>query len=142
MIVSAQLSVYPLRQESLAPGIRMVTDALVRAGLSPQVGSMSTVVVGEADIVFAALRDGFTSAADQGHLVMTVTVSNACPVEARTLQLNRNAHRPAPLQSGAEAGRARREKQRVFSGRQAALATRRTSGTSSTVSRTHVEAGT
>jgi hypothetical protein len=41
---------------------------------------MSTVVVGEADAVFTALRDGFTRAAEQGHLVMTVTLSNACPV--------------------------------------------------------------
>ncbi|MBN1613250.1 MAG: thiamine-binding protein [Deltaproteobacteria bacterium] len=80
MIVSAQLSVYPLRQESLTPGIRIVNDALVDAGLSPEVGPMSTVTVGEADLVFAALRDGFTRAATQGHLVMTVTISNACPV--------------------------------------------------------------
>jgi uncharacterized protein YqgV (UPF0045/DUF77 family) len=80
MIVSAQLSVYPLRQENLSPGIRLVADALAAAGLSPQVGAMSTVVVGEAADVFGALRDAFTRAAAQGHLVMTVTISNACPV--------------------------------------------------------------
>lgn len=80
MIVSAQVSVYPLRQESLAPGIRVVTDALERAGLSVQPGPMSTLVVGEAAAVFDALRDGFAAAASQGHLVMTATVSNACPV--------------------------------------------------------------
>jgi uncharacterized protein YqgV (UPF0045/DUF77 family) len=80
MMVSAQLSVYPLRQASLSGGIRLVTDALDRAGLSPQPGPMSTLVVGEADVVFGALRDGFARAAGQGRLVMTVTVSNACPV--------------------------------------------------------------
>jgi len=80
MIVSAQCSVYPLRQERLAEGIRIVTGALVAAGLSPQAGPMSTLVVGEAATVFDALRDGFSAAARQGHLVMTVTVSNACPV--------------------------------------------------------------
>lgn len=80
MMISAQLSVYPLRQDSLAAGIRSVTDSLVGAGLSPQMGPMSTLVAGEAEVVFAALRDGFTRAAEQGHLVMAVTISNACPV--------------------------------------------------------------
>jgi hypothetical protein len=44
-------------------------------------GPMSTTVVGEVDAIFSALRDGFARAAVTGHVVMTVAVSNACPVE-------------------------------------------------------------
>jgi uncharacterized protein YqgV (UPF0045/DUF77 family) len=80
MMISAQISVYPLRQERLSPAIQAVSDALRSAGLRPEVGSMSTIVTGEADAIFAALREGFTRAAASGHVVMAVTVSNACPV--------------------------------------------------------------
>lgn len=80
MLISAQVSIYPLRQERLSPAIQALSDALRSAGMSPEVGSMSTIVTGEADAVFTALREGFIRAAVTGHVVMTVTVSNACPV--------------------------------------------------------------
>jgi hypothetical protein len=41
---------------------------------------MSTLVTGEADVVFTALREAFVRAATLGHVVMTLTLSNACPV--------------------------------------------------------------
>jgi hypothetical protein len=41
---------------------------------------MSTVVTGEAKDVFVALHEAFDRAAATGHVVMTVTVSNACPI--------------------------------------------------------------
>jgi hypothetical protein len=41
---------------------------------------MSTYVVGEADAIFAALHEAFVQVAATGHVVMTMTVSNACPV--------------------------------------------------------------
>jgi hypothetical protein len=41
---------------------------------------MSTLVTGEADMVFMALREAFVRAAKLGHVVMTLTLSNACPV--------------------------------------------------------------
>jgi len=80
MTISAQVSIYPLRQERLSPAIQALSDALRSAGLSPEVGSMSTIITGDADAIFAALREGFMRAAATGHVVMTVTVSNACPV--------------------------------------------------------------
>ena len=70
----------PLRQERLAPAIDAFAQALAAAGLVATVGPMSTLVTGEADAVFAALRDAFARAAASGHVVMAVTVSNACPV--------------------------------------------------------------
>jgi hypothetical protein len=48
--------------------------------LQPEIGVMSTVVVGEAKDVFAALHEAFDRAAATGHVVMSVTISNACPI--------------------------------------------------------------
>jgi uncharacterized protein YqgV (UPF0045/DUF77 family) len=80
MIISAQVSLYPLRQSHLTPAIRALGDAFAATGLTPTVGPMSTVVTGEADLVFDALRRGFSQAAADGEAVMVVTLSNACPV--------------------------------------------------------------
>jgi uncharacterized protein YqgV (UPF0045/DUF77 family) len=80
MIISAQLSLYPLRQEHLSPAIEAVSDALRAAGLQPQVGAMSTLVTGAAATIFAALHTAFVRVAGMGQVVMTVTLSNACPV--------------------------------------------------------------
>ena len=80
MTISAQVSIYPLRQEHLAPAVESVRSAFEVRGLAPQVGPMSTTVTGEARAVFDALAAAFTSAASSGQVVMTVTVSNACPV--------------------------------------------------------------
>jgi len=72
--------VYPLGQDRLGPAIEFVRTALVAHGLAPQVGPMSTVVVGEDAVIFAALGEAFAKAAELGQVVMTVTVSNACPI--------------------------------------------------------------
>jgi len=79
-MVSAQIAVYPLRQERLTPAITTVTEALREAGLAPETGPMSTIVVGEDTVIFAALAEAFAGAAGSGEVVMTVTVSNACPI--------------------------------------------------------------
>ena len=50
MISSAQLSVYPLRQERLGPAIEIVHAALQAHGLEPQVGPMSTIT-GENQVI-------------------------------------------------------------------------------------------
>ena len=80
MAISAQLSVYPLRQDQLSPAIQAVADALMAAGLRPHIGPMSTAVTGEVATIFAALQQAFVRAAATGDVVITVTLSNACPV--------------------------------------------------------------
>jgi len=80
MISSAQISIYPLRQEHLGPAVGIVRETLEAHGLQAQVGPMSTIVTGEGGIVFAALAEAFDKAAQNGEVVMTFTVSNACPV--------------------------------------------------------------
>ena len=79
MTVSAQISIYPLRQEHSSPAIEAVTRVLESHGLRPEVGPMSTQIAGEAEIVFLALGEAFLAAA-AGQVVMTLTVSNACAV--------------------------------------------------------------
>ena len=80
MVVSAQISLYPLRQERLTPAIEELRERLAGSGLQPMVGPMSTLITGEAELLFAALREAFLHAAATGHVLMNVTVSNAGPV--------------------------------------------------------------
>ena len=47
VISSAQISVYPLRQEHLGPAVETVRETLEAHGLQAQVGPMSTIVTGE-----------------------------------------------------------------------------------------------
>jgi len=80
MFVAAQVSIYPLRQARLSPAIDRAQAALRAHGLTVQPGPMSTVVSGEDDAVFGALANAFREAALEAETLMTVTVSNACPV--------------------------------------------------------------
>ena len=79
MTASAQIAVYPLRQEHLAPTIEMVQQRR-EYGLWPRSGPMSTYVAGDDDAIFAALQVAFAHACRNGHVVMSVTLSNACPI--------------------------------------------------------------
>jgi uncharacterized protein YqgV (UPF0045/DUF77 family) len=79
MVVRAQISAYPLRQPHLRPAVDAVLAELEGRGLHPEPGPMSTLVGGESDAVFAALRDAFARLAEAGDVVMVVTLSNACP---------------------------------------------------------------
>lgn len=78
-LVTAQVSLYPLRQPSLGPVIREAVRTLRAQGLGTRLGEMSTLVWGEEAAVFAALQQAFHQAAGQGEVVMVVTLSNACP---------------------------------------------------------------
>jgi uncharacterized protein YqgV (UPF0045/DUF77 family) len=77
--ITAQVSLYPLRQTAIGPVIRKAVRSLREQGLDLRMGEMSTLVWGEEPAVFAALQQAFHQAAGQGELVMVVTFSNACP---------------------------------------------------------------
>ncbi|MGC9468333.1 MAG: YkoF family thiamine/hydroxymethylpyrimidine-binding protein [Anaerolineae bacterium] len=78
--ISAQVSLYPLRQKEIGPPIREVVRILRDHGLTVRIGEMSTLVWGQEDLLFAALQEAFHRAAEQGDAVMAVTISNACPM--------------------------------------------------------------
>lgn len=77
--ISAQISLYPLRQASIGPVIREAMGRLRDRGLSVRVGEMSTLVWGEEQLLFDAVQKAFHQAAGRGDVVMHVTFSNACP---------------------------------------------------------------
>ena len=77
--ISAQVSIYPLRQESIGPPIREAVRVFRQRGLNVRVGEMSTLVWGDEGVIFDALQEAFQTAAGWGDTVMTITLSNACP---------------------------------------------------------------
>jgi uncharacterized protein YqgV (UPF0045/DUF77 family) len=83
-VLSAQVSVYPLRCALIGPIIRRAVQAFREYGLETQVGEMSTLVWGEEQGVFCALREAFCRAAESGDTVTVVTLSNACPRPKKT----------------------------------------------------------
>jgi len=82
-VLSAQISLYPLRQESIGPIIREAVRVFRKHGLETRMGEMSTLVWGEEQVVFDAIQEAFHEAAEHGDTVMTVTFSNACPEPSR-----------------------------------------------------------
>lgn len=80
--ISAQVSLYPLRQRQLARPITAALQIFQASGVHFRPGEMSTLVWGETEAVFSALRAAFEQAVESGDTVMTVTLSNACPLPA------------------------------------------------------------
>jgi len=77
-VIAAQVSLYPLRQESIGPAIREAVSVFRERGLETQLGAMSTLVWGEEQAVFAALQETFHEAVESGDTVMG-THWRACP---------------------------------------------------------------
>jgi uncharacterized protein YqgV (UPF0045/DUF77 family) len=77
--LSAQLSIYPLRQPSLSVTINEALDVLKGFGLKTIPGSMSTFILGKSNDLWKALKKVFSIASEHGQVVMIVTLSNACP---------------------------------------------------------------
>ena len=78
-MITAQVSLYPLRQISIGPIIRETVRVFERHGLHVRVGEMSTLIWGEEKAVFEALQEAFREGTEHGDTVMSVTLSNACP---------------------------------------------------------------
>jgi len=79
--ISAQISVYPLRRESIREPLESVIEAFRGFGVDVEPGPMSTMIAGRESSVFSALHAGFRAACADGDAVMVVSVSNACPVD-------------------------------------------------------------
>lgn len=80
MFLAGQISLYPLRQSELSPSIDSALGILREHGLEVTPGTMSSVAAGNDDDLFAAIKEIFQNNAEQGDVVMVVTLSNACPV--------------------------------------------------------------
>jgi len=79
MKVQAEISLYPLRTAELSEPIRRFCRVLEESGCEVFPGSMSTWARGDSEAMFEAVRRAFQVVADDGQIVMTMKVSNACP---------------------------------------------------------------
>lgn len=77
--ISAQFSLYPLREPKLSPTIKIALEKLAGFGLQIIPGSMSTLIIGKEDVLWHALHEVFEAASENVELVLIVTFSNACP---------------------------------------------------------------
>ena len=84
MIVSVQFSVYPLRDMHLSPAIEKAAKILKDFKLPVDMGSMSSVTYGNSETVFKAFKKIYDELAADSHIVIMMTLSNACPVPMRT----------------------------------------------------------
>jgi len=79
-MIAAQFALYPLGVAHLGPILEEAIAATRATGVAVEVGAMSSVLQGEEDQVFGALRAAWEAAAGHGATVLVVSVSNACPV--------------------------------------------------------------
>ncbi len=79
MKIQAELCLYPLRELHLGNHIEDFIDTIRRDGITISTGTMSTVISGEREIVFAVVADGFARVSHNCDVVLHVTYSNACP---------------------------------------------------------------
>jgi tRNA-Thr(GGU) m(6)t(6)A37 methyltransferase TsaA len=81
--VTAQVSLYPLRQPKLTPAIEQALGIFHQQGLDLTPGPMSTLISGDSLRVFQSLQRAFEKAAEEGDTVMVATISNACPAPSK-----------------------------------------------------------
>jgi uncharacterized protein YqgV (UPF0045/DUF77 family) len=94
--ITAQVSLYPLRQENLSPTINEALCTFQEHGLHVKPASMSSLITGDDAAIFAALQEAFRGAAGQGHVVMVATFSNACPVPGTETEESRKQNTEGP----------------------------------------------
>lgn len=75
----AEVAIYPLRELEVGPFLLEFVERLRRPGLRVEPGPMSTLLVGEAPEVFAALEAAYAWAAGQRQVVLRVTVTGSAP---------------------------------------------------------------
>lgn len=81
MPAAAQVSIYPLRQPRLSLAIEEALEIFRKHRLHVTPGSMSSLISGGDDELFAALKEAYQAISAQGEMVMVITLSNACPVQ-------------------------------------------------------------
>ncbi len=80
MRIAATIAVYPLGQQDFRAIDRAI--AVLRSfPLNVDVQPMHTEIEGEAPVVFQALQEAFSVAAELGMTIMVVTLTNVCGVE-------------------------------------------------------------
>ena len=81
MKIQAEISIYPLRTESLSEPVEEFCRILSDHGLEIKTASMSTVVRGELKDLFKASAVAFEQLAEKYEVVLNMKLSNACPLD-------------------------------------------------------------
>lgn len=81
-IISVQVSVYGIDGDA-REAVYCYLDALDATGLQRETGTLSTVVWGEADAVWAGLKAAYSAVAAKHKVVVHVGMSNVAPLPAR-----------------------------------------------------------
>ncbi len=81
MKVQAEISIYPLRTKNLSKPINDFCGILYDHGLEIKTTAMSTLVKGESGDIFDACSKAFEKMISAFEIVMTMKVSNACPLD-------------------------------------------------------------
>lgn len=79
LAISAQISLYPLKQAVIDQSINETVQIFKDFGLEVIPGAMSTVIAGSEELIWRAVQNAFRVATRHGETVMTLTISNACP---------------------------------------------------------------
>lgn len=83
-MISCQVSLYPLGVNGYGEAIQTTLEELVNSPVKMQIGPMSTLLWGEEQAVWEAVRRLFTAGSAGGRpTVLTLTVSNACTIPDR-----------------------------------------------------------
>jgi len=80
MKVEAEVSLYPLTEETLEHPVLDFVDVLKTHGCEVEICPMCTVVKGESSDVFEALRLGYEQAAQKSGCVLIIKACNVCPL--------------------------------------------------------------
>lgn len=80
MIVSVEFSIYPLKEKHISSFLEDAFLILRNYGLSINKGSMSSIISGESEKIFHALREIYDKISSNSQVVIIAKFSNACPV--------------------------------------------------------------
>ncbi len=80
MRIQIEVSIYPLKVKSLSEPVDTFTRILKKTGLDVHTRSMSTLAVGDSQVLFRALEEACGKLAEECDVVMDAKISNACPL--------------------------------------------------------------
>ncbi len=81
MKVQAEISIYPLRTQSLSEPIDAFCKILSAYNLTLKTAAMSTFIIGDSKDLFKACDDAFEQLTKKYEVVMNMKISNACPLD-------------------------------------------------------------
>ncbi len=76
MLVQAEISLYPLGETDVGRTIYEFIHVLERPGLTLEPGPMSTLIAGESELVFTALREAYEHSVATGRKILVLKVMN------------------------------------------------------------------